>query len=250
MREEIDELKRLRWIIWWLITATIFAFSLSVVKNIINERWAKQRDTVACIPSIETNYPGIYLESAAHPINHDAKLKLFMEQYVHLTLDESPTDFHKVTKDKRYDKARLSDNKYKSIFMSDDIERILNQKRFAESNERFVELDRDKKSVVFLIDELIVAPMPMTNMTTVTVRGQFEGIFDSVNSQNKSLAPEFLGYKEFRYLVRSDFPETDVDNDKFYNKPGFFVVWSEKIDLDLGTKTKLENRSRELLLRQ
>lgn len=227
-----------------------FAFGLSVLKNVINERWAKQRDTVACIPEVETNYPGVYLETAAHPINHDAKLKLFMEQYVHLTLDEAPTDFHKVTKDQRLNKARVSDNKYKAIFMSDSVEKIFNQKRFAESNERFIELDRDKKSIFFLIDEMIVIPNAMSNITSVIVRGQFEGIFDTQEGKNRGLAPEFLGYKEFRYLVRTEFPETDIDDNKFYNKPGFFVIWSEKVELDLGTKTKLEQRSREMMLRE
>lgn len=249
MRNDIDEMNKLRNQMKLLMALIIMALAASVLKNIINERWAKQRDTVACVPQVETNYPGIYLESAAHPINHDAKMKLFVEQYIHLTQDEAPIDFHKTTKDKRLDKARLSDNKYKAIFMSDGPERILNQTRFSVSNERFVELDRDKKSIVFLIDEILITPVPMSNIVPVTVRGQYEGLFDTEESKNKGLAPEFLGYKEIKLLVRTDFPETNLDDTKFYNKPGFFVIWSEMTELDIGTKTKLEQRSREMLLR-
>ena len=170
------------------------------IKNYINERWAKNRDTVACVPETETHYPGVYIESAAHPINHDAKLKLFVEQYVHLTRDESIVDFHKLDKSGRYDKA------------------------------------------------ILLMPVPMSLNTAVIVRGQYESIYDSAEAKNKSLPPEFLGYKEIRYIVETSFPESNVKND-WENKDGFYVIWSSERDVPLGEATLLQRKSREKLIR-
>src|SRR5690606_10469997 len=108
----------------------------------------------------------VYIQSAAHPINHDAKMQLFIEEYVHLTRNEQIIDFHKLVAEesgeKRFDKARLSDAKWKAIFMAKGAERGLNEKRYAESSDIYNILDKDKKSIIFFIDEIITMPVPMT----------------------------------------------------------------------------------------
>jgi hypothetical protein len=248
MKEQTKEVKQLSARVYILGIIVIIALVQSVIKNYINERWAKNRDTVACVPETETHYPGVYIESAAHPINHDAKLKLFIEQYVHLTRDESIVDFHKLDKSGRYDKARLSDSKWTAIYMSKGPEKIINQMNFSKSTDRMFFLEREKLGLVFLIDEILLMPVPMSLNTAVIVRGQYESIYDSAEAKNKSLPPEFLGYKEIRYIVETSFPESNVKND-WENKDGFYVIWSSERDVPLGEATLLQRKSREKLIR-
>lgn len=254
----------------------VIVFLMSILKNTINEKWARERDNVACIPAdTEITYPGVYLQSAAHPVNVEARVQSFIEEYVHLTRDDQIVDYHKLATDKRYDKARLSDTKWKSIFMSKEIERDLNMLRYIESYDRYQELNRDRKSIIFLIDEILTFPVPLTNSTVVIVRGQYEGIYDQGDNKGKTLPPDFLGYREIRYIVQQSFPRVKIDRETekkeiiaelnkkrgkdqkvniknigFENKFGLYVVWSEEKVLNAGEKLKLEERSRDHLVQQ
>ena len=247
---ETKEIRKMSSRVYLLMVLMVIALAQSVVKNLINEKWAKDRDTVACIPEIETHYPGVYLQSAAHPVNNDAKIQNFIEQYVHLTRNEEVIDFHKAlsnSKNGRYDKARLSMSKYKAMFMSEGVERKLNEVRYAKSSDIFHYLDQRKMGIVFLIDSIEVRPVPAGMMIPVVVRGQFEAIYDTGEKQNKNLPPDFLGYREIKYLVKRGFEMTD-DKDNIENKTGLFVVWSEERTLDPGEKRKLFEQSREFFL--
>lgn len=248
MKKETKEMRQLSSRVYLLGVVVVFALGQSVIKNVINERWATQRDTVACVPDVESHFPGPYIESAAHPINHDAKMKLFIEQYVNLTRNESVIDFHKMDKSGRYDKARLSDNKWKAIYMSKPPEQMVNQLNFSKSTDRYFFLEREKLGIVFLVDEILLMPVPMSSTTAVIVRGQYEAIYDSSENKNKSMPPEFLGYKEIKYLVETTYPQSDMQNE-WENKDGFFVVWSSERDVTLGEATLLQRKSREKLLR-
>lgn len=249
--QETKEIKRMSSRVYLLIFLMGIALFQSIIKNYINEKWAKDRDTVACIPEIETHYPGIYLQSAAHPINEDAKLQNFIEQYINLTRNEQVIDFHKVlnSQSDRYDKARLSNAKFKSIFMSEGVERKLNELRYAKSSDVFNYLDQKKMNIIFLIDSIETRPVPAGMMIPVVVRGQFEAIYDSAEKDKKVLPPEFLGYREIRYMVKRGFEMTDAE-DNIENKTGFFVVWSDERTLDPGEKNKLFKQSREFFLQR
>lgn len=238
--------------VYILIVLTAIVFVLSVVKNLVNEKWASEKSQVACIPDIETNYPNVYIQSAAHPINNDAKLQSFIEKYVHFTRDKQVIDFHKLVKEKsgeigRYDKARLSDSLWKAIFMAKGPEKILREKSFAESSDFFRYLDQEKMGIVFLVDEIIVMPAHAGQITPVIVRGQYEQIFDTADASKKALPPEFLGYKEIRYFVETSFPMVDKNNE-WENKNGFYVVWSDERTLPGSEMFSLQQKSRELLL--
>lgn len=250
--KETNSIKVLTDRVYALIVLTAIVFGLSVIKNFVNEKWARERSQVACIPDIETNYPGVYIQSAAHPINNDAKLQSFIEQYVHLTRNKQVIDFHKLVKEKageigRYDKARLSDSLWKAVFMSKGPEKIVRQKLFSESSDFFRYLDREKMGIVFLIDEIIIMPVPAGQTTSVIVRGQYEQIFDTAEADKKALPPEFLGYKELRYVVETSFPSTD-ENNNWENKNGFYVIWSDERTLTGSEMYSHQQKSRELLL--
>lgn len=249
MEKETKEISELSNRVYLLIIAVIIAFVASVGKNLINEKWARERDEVACVPDIETNFPGVYIQSAAHPINHEAKMQTFIEEYINLTRNEQIIDFHKLVAEeegeKRFDKARLSDAKWKAIFMAKGVERALNEKRYAESSDIYNLLDKDKKSIIFLIDEIITMPVPLTMNTAVIVRGQFDAIYDTSEKENQNLPPEFLGYREIKLIVESSFPRMD-EKDNWENKPGFYVIWSSESILSPGEKLLLEKKSRTM----
>ncbi len=252
MEEQTREIRQLRTYVNFVIIAAAIVFLQSVIKNYINEKWAKERNMVACIPDIETNYPGIYVQSAAHPINSEAKLQTFVESYVHLTRNENVIDFHKVYDDpsgqKRFDKARLNDTKWKAIYMSKGPEEALNKKRYSESSDMFALLEREKYGIIFLIDEILTFPVPQSMHTAVIVRGQFEAIYDSADKEKKNLPPAFLGYREIRYIVENSFPQSDL-KEEWENKWGMFVLSSEERTLDPGEMKRLRTRSRELFLK-
>jgi hypothetical protein len=249
VEKETKEIELFSRRVYLLIIFTIIAFGSSIFKNVINEKWAKDRDAVSCIPQIETHYPAVYIQSAAHPINHDAKMQMFIEEYVHLTRNEQIFDFHKLVTEKdgskRYDKARLSDAKWKAIFMSKGPERGLNEKKYAQSSDMYNLLSQDRKSIVFLIDEILTFPVPMSMNTTVIVRGQFDAIYDAADQEKQNLPPDFLGYREIKYIVENSFPRVD-EKGEWENKPGFYMIWSSERVLNPGEKLLLDKKSREL----
>lgn len=254
MKTETNEIRKLSSMVKVLIVCMIIALTQSVIKNFINEKWARERDTIACLPNdTETAYTGVYLTSAAHPVNTEAKIQSFVEQYVYLTRNESIIDFHKVINDptgRRYDKAVLSANKWKAIFMSEGAEKSLNEKKYIESTDVFNFLDKKKMGIVFLIDEIIVNPVPLSQNSAVIVRGQYEGIYDQAE-KDQELPAEFLGYREIRYIIQMDFARlSSKDNESFENKFGYYVIWSDERVLSSGEKTALESRSKEQFLRE
>lgn len=247
--KKIDETNRATGLVYVLVILVIIAILQAILANFINQKWLKERDSVSCIPQTETHYPGYYLQSAAHPINNEAKLQNFMEQYIILTRNEIITDFYKVSKNPKYEKARLSSAKFKAINMSKGLERKLNSVRYARSNETYNYLEQEGLNIVFLVDEIITAPVPAGMNIPITVRGQYDAIYDKSDKDKKNLPPKFLGYREIKYLVELSFPLTDI-NESFENKPGFYVVWSEERTLSPGEKNKLEKRSRTIYLEQ
>lgn len=250
MNEQTRELSRLS--NWVIILCFLVAVAIvqSVIKNMINEKWIKERDQVACAPvDVENTYPLVYLQSSSHPVNFEAKIQTFIEEYVHLTRDEKIIDYHKVSTDQRVDKARLSKNKEKAMYMSLGAEKATNEKKYIKSNEVFYKLEQENMGIKFLIDEIITNPVPLSNTIAVTVRGQYEGIYDRKEQKLQQLAPEFLGYREIRYMVQVDFPRLSMyDNKGYENKYGYYVVWSEEREITISEKRDYEDRSRERLL--
>ena len=104
---ETKYLKKTNALLLLAIILGVLSLGASVFKNIITENWAKSRNTVACIPAdVEYSFPFAYHQSSAHPVQNDALIKTFVEEYIHMSLDEQIVDYHKVTNNQRYNNWR------------------------------------------------------------------------------------------------------------------------------------------------
>ena len=223
----------------------ILSLGLSVFKNIITERWLNQKNKVSCIPAdVEHSHPLVYYQTAANPLQSDAYLKTFVEEYVRLTQNEQIVDYHQLSQNKRYDKARLSQSKWQAIEMSTDIEKALNMTRYAESNEVFHELDKSNIGWIFLVDDILLFPSPQTGATLAVIRGEFQITYDKVKTD---LPPRLWGYKEIHLILVQGAPKLDA-KDQYLNKYGLYVSWSNIEDLTPEQKETYSKRSRDYYL--
>lgn len=248
----IGKIKRLTATTNMLIAMSVIVFALSYIKDVFVNNWLETRDEGACMPiNTDHNYATTYFLNASHPVSNHAFITTFVEEYIHLVYDESIVDFHvdaydvnSGTSNRYSSEGKLSKSKEKALFLSKGVELAMNKLRYSASPERFNYLNSgNKKSILFLIDEIIVMPVIGASNIPVIVRGQFELMFD--NSENaEDIPPEFLGYKEIRLTVQMSYPETSVDNE-FINQYGIHVIHSDMRSLDSGEKFKLGERSRD-----
>ncbi len=223
----------------------ILSLGLSVLKNVVTERWLAQKNKVACVPAdVEHSHPLVYHQTASNPIQSDAYLKTFVEEYIRLTQNEQIVNYHQLSQNKRYEKARLSQAKWQAIEMSTDMEKALNMQRYAESNEVFHELDKSNIGWVFLIDDILLFPAPNTGATMVVVRGEYQITYDKVKVD---LPPRLWGYKEIQLLLIQAPPSLD-SKDQYLNKYGVYVSWSNITDLTPDQKERYSKRSRDFYL--
>jgi len=240
--DNIRDLKKLQsYIILALVVASISLLA-SIVKNAITERWAKSRDMVACIPAeVDQAYPLVYAQSAYHPIQSDAMVKSFVDQYIHNTLDEQVVNYHAISKNGRYDNTRLSESRLKAIEMSvsDSPERALNMKKYADSQDTLQLLKKCDCGWVFLIDDIILIPNVKSGKTVAVVRGEFQVTYDRVKSE---LPDQLWGYREITLLLEQGIPTQDT-KDNYLNQNGIFVFWSFSRILTGSEREKLSERN-------
>lgn len=237
----LDSLKKAQGVMMIAIALGVLALLMSVVKNLATERWLSQKNTVACVPAdVENAYPIVYHQTAAHELQNDAYLKSFIAEYVHLTLDENAVDYHKLTNNQRYDKARLSESKWKAIEMSVGAEKALNMERYADSDQVYKIIDEGKMGWVFLVDDILVFPGQNTGTTLVVVRGEFQVTFDKVKAD---LPPRLWGYREIQFLVQQGVPIENKNMDDYINQYGLYVSWSNTNILTPEQKDKMEERN-------
>lgn len=225
--DNVKDLKKLQSYIKLAIILAIVAFFSSILKNMINERWAKSRNQVACIPSDTTNgFPLVYAQTAAHPIQSDALLKSFVEEYIHLTQNEQIVDYHKITNDGRYQDARLSNARLKAIEMAmpDSPEYALNKLKYAQSYDTFQNLKKGQVGWIFNIDDMLLFPLPNTGTTLAVVRGEFQVTYDHA-VVDKSVPDELWGYREIHLYINQGVPTFDPKGN-YLNQYGLFVNWS------------------------
>lgn len=223
------------------IALGVVALAMSVVKNIVTERWLSQKNTVACIPAdVENAHPMVYHQTALNPVQSDAYVKTFVDEYIRLILNENAVDYHKLTSNDRYDKARLSQSKWRAIEMSVGAERALNFERYADSDEVFKILDQGKMGWIFLVDDILLFPSPGTGTTLAVVRGEFQVTFDKVKAD---LPPRLWGYREIHLLINQGVPLEDKSGEDYINQYGLYVSWSNTNILTPEQKEKLSERN-------
>ena len=259
MNNETTEIRQMKRFMVAATIIAIFAFACSIVKNVVNERWAKSRDTVACVPAdTDQAFPMVYHQTALNPVQNDAMMKSFVYEYVKLTQDEQIVDYHATTDTgKRYVEANLRDNLKKAIEMSLDNERALNIDKYAKSSEVYNRLIKGNWGWIFLVDDILLFNGPQAasgaphsdagfGYTYAVIRGQFQVTYDTVK---KELPPELWGYKEIHLLISQGVPTMDTKNN-YVNKYGLYVVWSNTYDIDANRKDIYQMRNSDHYLKQ
>lgn len=239
---DLENLKKAQGVMLIAIILGITSLVFSIVKNITTERWLSQKNMVACIPAdTEFAHPIVYHQTAANPIQSDAMLKTFVAEYIRLTQNESLVDYHKISQNQRYDKAQLSQSKWKSIEMSTGAEKALNMDKYSKSSEIFKTLDQGNMGWVFLIDDILIFDGGNTGTILAVVRGEFQVTYDKVKVD---LPSKLWGYREIHLLINQGVPlETEEANDEYINQYGLFVSWSNTNILTPDQKDKLTLRN-------
>lgn len=223
--DNIKELKKIQsYIIIALIIASVSLFA-SIIKNMVTERWAKSRDVVACIPAdTDNSYPMVYAQSEYHPVQSDALLKSFVEEYIRNSQDQQFVNYHTISKDGRYENIKLSNALLKAIEMSADnsLEKALNMKKYGESYDTLQMLKKCNCGWQFLIDDMLLFPSVNAGETVAVVRGEFQITYDITKID---LPNELWGYREITLLLKQQIPTKDAKGN-YLNKYGIFVTWS------------------------
>lgn len=216
-------LKKLYTLIALALVVAVISFAASVIKNIVIERWAKSRDTVACIPADTANsFPLVYAQTAAHPVQDDALIKSFVEEYIRYSQNENIVDYHRQSSNGRYIDANISESRTKAIEMTAEgtPERALALMKFAESDNVYRELKKSNYGWIFLIDDIQI--ISRGGVTVAVVNGEFQVTYDKVKAP---LPDELWGYREIVLLLNQGFPTKDTQGN-FLNKHGIFVAHS------------------------
>jgi hypothetical protein len=230
LKESLEITKRLK----LMLVLGILAFSSNFVADNLNKRIADSTDKVACIPADkEISYPSIYSQSSYNYANEDSKIKNFMEQYIHYSLDENIVNYHRVTNNSRYS-SRLSQHKKLAINMSEKRERSLNMKKFSESFETANTLKKGGVGWVFLIDCMKIGALPGAGVYYVEVDGGFQLTHDTVKTK---LPSKLWGYRRYNYLISKGNPLKDSSG-KFINEWGYYVHDSQFKELTLNQMKK------------
>lgn len=223
--DNIKDFKKMQSFIILALVISSLALLSSIVKNMVTERWAKSRDVVACIPAeIQQSYPMVYAQSDFHPIQSDALIKSFVEEYIHNTQDNQFVNYHSISKDGRYDNVKLNNSLLKAIEMSAEssTERALNMKKYADSYDVLQSLKKCNCGWQFLIDDILLFPNVNSGETLAVVRGEFQVTYDQVKTE---LPNELWGYREITLNLMQGVPTKD-SKENYLNKYGIFVTWS------------------------
>jgi hypothetical protein len=233
---EMAQIRRTQFLAVLAISAGILALSLSAVKSFALNRWASNRENVACVPAGgEYTNPMVYRQTFSHPVDQDAKLKTFVEQYVHLSEDDSAVDYYSVTNARGYEKAKLSKSKWQAIEMTSGLEKANMMKAYGDSNELYKLIEESGIGWRFLIDDIIITGVPFRGPILAVVRGQYQVTYDHAKVD---LPHKLWGYKEIRLLIIQGAPTKDAEGN-YLNKTGFFVTWSQVEDISADAREKI-----------
>lgn len=244
--QEMKEIKRAQALAIAALTAGTIALCLSMIKSYMLDRWARKRENVACVPvDVQYSHPLVYRQSFINPVEIDAKVKLFIEQYVHLTRNESIVNYHSLSNNERYDKAKLSKNKWKAIEMTSGLEKMQVMKAYGDSSTLYKMIAESGVGWNFLIDDIIIYGIPQSGPLLVAVRGQYQITYDKAKVD---LPHKLFGYKEIRYLVVQGVPTKDASGN-YLNKTGLFVTWSSEEDISPDDRETYAKRGQDAYLK-
>lgn len=259
MRNETKQMKTLKSYIKMCIILAVVALLFALVKNVVNEQWAKSRDKVACVPSdIYATFPMVYRQTALNPVQNDAMMKTFVQEYIEITQNESIIDYHaQAISGKRYDDSYIKKALQNAMEMSIGNEKALNMVRLVNSTEVYNRLKKEEAGWIFLIDDILLFNGPQAHggsmynpagfgYTLAVIRGSFQITYDQIK---KPSSPKLWGYKEIHLLITQGVPTMDTQNNQI-NKYGLFVVWSNVQDIDANRKEAYDMKDYNYYLKQ
>jgi hypothetical protein len=188
----------------------------------------------------------VYRQTFSHPVEQDARLKTFVEQYVRLSQDESAINYFSTTTADRYEKAKLSKAKWQAIEMASGLERVNAMKAYGDSSELYRMIAESGIGWKFLIDEILIADTPKNGPIFAIVRGQYQVTYDKAKVD---LPHRLWGYKEIRLLIVEGSPTRDADGN-YLNKTGLFVNWSQVEDISAAGREKLTKQPADVYLKR
>lgn len=235
--DEIVQARKSQLLITATVVIAIIAASTGIIREFVINDWLTRKENVACVPStIEASLPFVYYQSAFHPVNQESKIKTFIEQYVHLTKDESMVDYHKLTnKDRYYDSAQFSKKYWTAMDQSLETEKKINMQRFTDSSETYRFLKENKVGWIFNIDTILVNGLTDAGAAVVTVRGEYQVSYDQAQVE---VPHRLYGYKEVTYIVLLSTPSQTPDG-QLLNKNGYYVIDSYERDISPVERIKL-----------
>lgn len=225
--KEIDSVKKSQSIVVYALSFGIVCLVVVVVGTYLNELSVDKKRDVACIP-VGSDYalPMVQSQNFYNPAYEDAKIKSFVENYVHKLKDESVTNYFDVGAENRNDLDAVSRHKLELLEMSlgDELER--NQEAFKHSSERQRWLKEKGVGWMFNIARMEIYPAPGTGVVAI-VYGDYQTTFDRTRVD---VPAEILGYKVIRLLIIQGQPKTEAAG-KYTNKTGLYVISSVQDDL-------------------
>ena len=244
---EMTQIKRAQFLVISALAAGAVALSLSAIKSYVQNRWVTQRENVACVPSnVDFSHPMVYRQSFVHPVNADARIKTFVEQYVHLTQDESIVNYHSITTAARYDRTKLSKSKWQAIEMSTGLEKMNLMKAYGDSSDMYRLMADSGVGWKFLIDDIVIYGIPKSGPILAIARGQYQVTYDQ--AKRPDVPHKLFGYKEIRMTIVQGAPTKDAEGN-FLNKTGLFVNFVSEDDASPERKESLTKQPSDIYLK-
>lgn len=244
------EVKRYQVIIATTLLSTLTTVLASLMMGVayfsINQ-WNSKPKSASCTPVYqEFNLPFVYRQSKINPVNSDAIIKRFIEEYVSLTLNEEYINYHAATNNARYSDNKVSDSKWKAIYLSEGDALNIRRKDYYNSSTILQTLKKGKLGWNFFIDDIVVRGLSDGSEYAVEVRGEYRVITDQRTSK---LPAQLDGYWELTYHVVQG-PPSENSERKYINKYGLYVVWEQARSITPVEKDLLMSRDRSFYQRE
>lgn len=212
------------------------------VSTLMTKNWAKNRDTIACVPAdIEHTNPLVYHQTAFNPTTNEALVKSFVLKYIEYSQNEQVVDYHRLTNNTRYKYNLLSESKRIAVNMSLGTAELKNKERYANSPETYERLKKGNYGWIFLADDLLLRFIPQSGVYLAIVRGHFQVTYDK--AKNPEVPHALWGYKEIHLLVQQG-----TSRGEKVNKYGLYVSDEKIFTLTSKEKQKYTERVHDFYL--
>lgn len=244
------EAKRYQILIALSLVSSMFILAAAVstgLTSFIVKAFAEKPKAASCIPLHQDyNLPFIHKQSRINPVNSDTIIKRFIEQYIALTKNEEYINYHAATNNSRYNDAKVSEAKWKAIYLSIDDAQDVRRREYFKSSDILQTLKKGRLGWNFFPDSMVVRGQSDGGVYHITVLGEYRVITD----QNYSRLPAQLdGYWELTYYVIQGAPSETAER-KYINDYGLYVAWEEARLVSPGEKEFLMSRDARFFQRE